>query len=147
MADNTILNLGTGGDLIASDDIAGVKHQRVKVEWGADGTATEVADADGSRLPVKVAKAATATRTSVADSLTSVTILAANTNRKGAIITNDSTALLYIGLGLATATTTNYTTTLNTDGTYVVPDAYTGIIVGIWATAPGTGGARVTELT
>lgn len=42
MADNTILNLGIGGDTIASDDIAGVKHQRVKVEFGADGTASDV---------------------------------------------------------------------------------------------------------
>lgn len=42
MADNTQLNVGTGGDLIASDDIGGVKHQRVKVEFGADGSATDV---------------------------------------------------------------------------------------------------------
>lgn len=38
MADNTTLNVGTGGDVIASDDIGGVKHQRVKVGWGADGS-------------------------------------------------------------------------------------------------------------
>lgn len=52
MADNTQLNVGTGGDLIASDDIAGVKHQRVKVEFGADGSATDVSSA--SPLPVTV---------------------------------------------------------------------------------------------
>lgn len=46
MADNTILNAGTGGDTIASDDIAGVKHQRVKIEYGADGAATDVSDAN-----------------------------------------------------------------------------------------------------
>jgi hypothetical protein len=44
MADNTTLNLGSGGDVIASDDIAGVKHQRVKVEYGADGSATDVSN-------------------------------------------------------------------------------------------------------
>lgn len=41
MADNTTLNTGTGGDIIASDDIGGVKHQRVKVSVGADGSATD----------------------------------------------------------------------------------------------------------
>lgn len=46
MADNTTLNTGTGGDVIASDDIAGVKHQQVKVEWGVDGTATPVSAAN-----------------------------------------------------------------------------------------------------
>lgn len=49
MADNTTLNIGTGGDVIASDDISGVKHQRVKVEFGADGSASDVAA--GNPLP------------------------------------------------------------------------------------------------
>lgn len=46
MADNTTLNTMTGGDVIAADDIAGVKHQQVKVEFGADGTATPVSAAN-----------------------------------------------------------------------------------------------------
>jgi len=37
MADNTTLNTGSGGDVIATDDIAGVKYQRVKIVQGADG--------------------------------------------------------------------------------------------------------------
>lgn len=37
MADNTQLNTGTGGDVIATDDISGVKYQRVKIVLGADG--------------------------------------------------------------------------------------------------------------
>jgi hypothetical protein len=45
MVDNTTLNAGSGGDTIASDDIGGVKHQRVKVEYGADGSATDVSNA------------------------------------------------------------------------------------------------------
>ena len=40
MADNTVLNAGSGGDTIASDDIAGIKHQRIKIEYGEDGSAT-----------------------------------------------------------------------------------------------------------
>lgn len=50
MADNTVLSVGAGGDTIATDDIAGVKHQRVKIEYGADGSATDVSDANP--LPV-----------------------------------------------------------------------------------------------
>ena len=52
MADNTQLNAGSGGDLIATDEIAGVKHQRVKVQHGADGSASDVSAA--SPLPVDV---------------------------------------------------------------------------------------------
>lgn len=37
MADNTQLNLGSGGDVIASDDISGIKYQRVKLALGDDG--------------------------------------------------------------------------------------------------------------
>ena len=37
MTDNTTLNTGTGGDVVASDDISGVKYQRVKLIEGADG--------------------------------------------------------------------------------------------------------------
>lgn len=42
MADNTVLNLGSGGDTISTDDVGGsVKVQRVKVQYGADGSATD----------------------------------------------------------------------------------------------------------
>jgi hypothetical protein len=37
VADNTTLNTGAGGDVIASDDISGVKFQRMKLVHGADG--------------------------------------------------------------------------------------------------------------
>src|SRR5450631_2970345 len=40
--DNTVLNIGAGGDIIATDDIGGVKHELVKVEFGSNGTATQV---------------------------------------------------------------------------------------------------------
>lgn len=53
MADNTQLNQAAAplGDIIATDDIGGIKHQRVKIEVGADGTAQDVAD--GRPMPVK----------------------------------------------------------------------------------------------
>ena len=52
MADNTTLNTGSGGDVIATDDIGGVKHQLVKVEYGAADSATQV-DATNP-LPVEL---------------------------------------------------------------------------------------------
>ena len=50
MPDNTTLNPGVGGDSIASDDIGGVKFQRVKVAFGVDGVAADVSAIDP--LPV-----------------------------------------------------------------------------------------------
>jgi hypothetical protein len=50
MADNTTLNTGAGGDTISTDDLGTVKVQRVKVQYGADGSATDVAS--GTPLPV-----------------------------------------------------------------------------------------------
>ena len=51
MADNVQLNAPTSvGATIATDDIGGVQHQLVKVEFGADGVATQVSAA--APLPV-----------------------------------------------------------------------------------------------
>jgi len=52
MADNVILNPGTGGKTIASDDVGGAQYQRIKPAFGADGAATDVSTADP--LPVSV---------------------------------------------------------------------------------------------
>lgn len=51
MADNTTINVGTGGDVIADDDIGGVKFQRVKIALGADGV-NDGDVASGNPLPV-----------------------------------------------------------------------------------------------
>lgn len=42
--DNTQLNPAAGGDIIAADEINGVKVQRVKIQVGADGVAQDVSD-------------------------------------------------------------------------------------------------------
>ena len=44
MADNVTLNSGTGGATLAADDISGIHHQRVKIQYGVDGAATDVSD-------------------------------------------------------------------------------------------------------
>ena len=51
MSDNTRLNHGDQGDLIATDDIGGVKYQRVKLIHGADGT-NDGDVSGGNPLPV-----------------------------------------------------------------------------------------------
>jgi hypothetical protein len=86
----------------------------------------------------------TSTPTTVASSVTSVTILASNSNRKGATIWNDSTANLFIELG-ATATQAAFTAKLSAGGYYEVPFRYSGVISGIWSAANGN--ALVRELT
>lgn len=90
--------------------------------------------------------AMTPTASNVASSATSVTLLASNANRKMAVITNESTAVLYVKLGAA-ASATSYTYKLGAgDAAEILPEQnyiYTGIIDGIWASANGA--ARVTE--
>jgi len=56
MSDNVTLNIQSGGDTISADDISGVKVQRVKVQYGADGSATDVDSTHG--LPVNSAQVA-----------------------------------------------------------------------------------------
>lgn len=99
-------------------------------------------------LSVTPTVAATSTLSNVADSATSVTLLAANAARYGFRIYNDSTVDLTIKLG-TTASATSLTEKLlpgQSWGTAEIGVNYTGRIDGIWASAPG-GAARVTELT
>lgn len=98
---------------------------------------------------VVVFDSGTATLANVSGAASSTTLIAANANRLGAAIVNDSSAILYVKLG-SSASSTSYTVMLagtvsSIAAYYEVPFGYTGIITGIWASA--TGNARVTELT
>lgn len=57
MADNFVANAGSGGSTFAADDISSVLHPRVKVEWGADGSASDTSAS--APLPVQVIGQAT----------------------------------------------------------------------------------------
>lgn len=145
MADNTQLNPGVGGDVISTDDLGGgVKVQRVKVQFGVGGTATDVSG--GNPLPVtsSATAAGTGAVTSVAASVVSVSLLVANAARLGATIQNDGADNLYLCLG-ATSSLAAFTVKIPPQGYYEVPYRYTGAISGIWDVA--TGSARITELT
>ena len=102
MSDNTVINLGTGGDVIASDDISGVKWQRVKITYGVDGTATDVSDTLGARVPINLSQSA---------------LLPSALGPAGGLQVEDVTAPASITLqasqvaGNANATTTRTTTT------------------------------------
>lgn len=84
---------------------------------------------------------------SVASSASSVAILAANNQRKGATVYNTDANALHLRLDGGTATTTTgFNVKLDLDEYFEVPFGYTGAISGIWA-ADGTGAANVAEFT
>jgi len=96
---------------------------------------------------VKEVRSTTPSQSTVADTATSTTLLASNSNRLGATIANDSSAVLYVLLGSGTASATNYSVRMVQYSYYEVPFNYTGQIVGVWASDPGDGAARITELS
>lgn len=142
----------TAGFLIGSDGNARSLPVQPRVYNGATWDRMRGTSADGLLVNLGanndvIMVSSTAAQTSVADNAASVTLLASNANRRGATIFNDSSALLYVLLGSGPATTTTYTARLYSQGYYEVPAGYTGIIVGIWASDPNDGAARITELT
>jgi hypothetical protein len=86
----------------------------------------------------------TGAQSNVNSSASSVEILAADKNRNGFTLYNDSTAILYLLLSDGTASTTVYTTQVAANGGFFeAPYNYRGAVNGIWAVANGA--ARVTE--
>jgi len=83
--------------------------------------------------------------TNVGASVTSVSLLVANSSRKAAYFFNDSPQALYLKFG-TTASNTSYTLQIPAFTLYEMPlPVYTGAIDGIWISAVGT--VRITELT
>lgn len=109
--------------------------------------AVTLVDALGAASAISSAAPSVGTQTSVASSASDATILAANVARKGAIIYNDSTAILYILLAVGTSSTSNYSMQIPANGGSFTlnPGEYTGVIKGLWASANGN--ARVTEFS
>lgn len=101
MADNTRLNPGAGGDLIATDELpGGEKVARSKVMLGANGQDNGDVSLTNP-MPVKPRPITFAAPTFAAVATTSTEILAANSSRRGAIIVNDSDEVIYLGIGAA----------------------------------------------
>ena len=87
---------------------------------------------------------ATATSSAVNASTTSVSLLAANASRKGAIIWNASTAILYLDLDAASSNSA-YAVQIGAGDYSEVPFGFTGEISGVWAAANGN--AHIREFT
>jgi len=85
----------------------------------------------------------TGVASSVAVSVSSVTLVALNVDRKQVIIRNDTNSNLYIAHG-ATATTSNAVKLKKND--VYIEDKYTGVISGIWDSVAGGGNAQITEV-
>lgn len=118
---------------------------------GTAAAAHRVTLASDDPLVVLAGAPTTGAKSNVNDGASSVTILAANASRKGALFWNDSTVALYLDLSGGTATTTSCSVKVPADGLYELPDngkrgVYTGLITGIWS-SDASGAVRVTEFT
>lgn len=116
----------------------------VYLQAAGDSIAVTGATSPSAPILTQSARSTAGTRSSVAAAVADTLILAANALRKGVRVYNDSTALLYLGLGATAVSTTNYTAQVPAGG-YYWEDNFAGQVRGYWATA--TGSARVTELT
>lgn len=99
MADNVTLNPGTGGAVVATDDIAGVQFQRVKVTYGVDGVADDVSAANP--LPVAISSvplpAGAATETTLEALQTLLATLSASVGNHNAPFVDGSPGQVMLG--------------------------------------------------
>ena len=123
--------MGAAVSLVTPNPAAGNVDQRVSA---------------ANPFPMTTVAATSGAVTNVNDSATSVTLLTANTNRKACVITNTSSAILYVRLASGTASALMFTYRLPQNATQEITMPYTGIITGVWATDPNDGVAVVTEL-
>lgn len=121
---------------------------REDIDIGASGKAKRVVifNSSGNEVSIGSPSSSTGTTSTVAGNASSVTLLSSNTSRKGAVIFNDSSAILYVKLG-TTASSSDFSYRVNPYQTLEIGAnfLYTGRIDAIWASA--TGNARITELT
>jgi len=150
-ATHSLTGAGGGAGIQYADGAVAATPTGTAVTWNDSGTERVVSVS--KPLPVNVAPltAALDTVTVVQDSnstaaltqIASVTILAANANRKEALIFNNSTANLFLAF-TGTASATAFTVKLAAGTAYALPaPLYKGVIAGIWDAANGT--AQVTE--
>jgi hypothetical protein len=100
---------------------------------------------DGS---LKMPSSGTAAISSTSVSTTNQTLKAANTSRRGLIISNmAATAVLFIKYGATAVSATSHTVRIPAYGYWEMPlPIYTGRVDGIWDVTTGGGNALVTEL-
>lgn len=91
-------------------------------------------------------KSATATRTTVSASTSSVSLLGSNSARKQLILYNHSASVAYVNFG-ATASSSAFTVRMTGNSTFILDNnpIYTGQLSAIWTLAVGD--MQVTEMT
>ena len=146
MSDNVAITPGSG-DVIAADDVSGVKYQKLKIAVGSAGSANLV---DTSHpLPVTVVNSASSsTATSPAQTTVGTTnaqLFASNSSRKKLIIQNTGTTKIKVSLGSTASTQSAYTICLGPcsasdegDGGSYVDTTWTGAVQVISSAASGT---------
>lgn len=142
MADNTTLNVGTLGDTLGTDDIGGVKYQRVKLIFGPDGVNRGDVE-QANPLPVQIATPTNTFPTvasvqAISASVTSLTLFATTSSRVGASIWNESSSRLYVKVGQG-ASTTLFSFKIAPYGYWEMsPKGLGGAISGVWEVATGS---------
>lgn len=105
MPDDVTINKGEGGAAIAADEIAGTHHQRVKLQHGADGSATDVSTA--SPLPANV-ETEPATKADGGEGLPAVVkVIGGYDSSKVQALATDSSGILQADISAALPTGTN----------------------------------------
>ena len=128
-------------NVIAANKKMALESVKAVLLVGPDG---EPYASSGGSLTVDIGGQGTGSNvTSVSASVSSVTLLASNSDRVEAIIENDSVEDLYVKFGSG-ATASSYTKKIE-QGDAIVVDSYTGIITGVWSAASVD--ARITEVT
>lgn len=150
---------GGGGDASAANQVTGNTNIGATNETAAaSDTATSGLNGLIKRLLARVTvlinalggtdglRAPTATRTTVNSGTTSVTILASNSARKGAVIYNSDVNILRLDMSGGSAAASRCQYAIATGQSFEVPFGFSGAITGIWD-ADGTGIADVVEFT
>lgn len=133
---------GVAKNIAVDDNGSGILVQLFKLMFGTLDTGFTAVDA-ANPLPVQTSGSSTGTLTSVAASMSSQTLLAANASRRGYTLWNNSTATLYVLNATGTATTSSASVPIGPQEYYEVPFNYKGIVSGIWSAANGA--ALITE--
>lgn len=103
-----------------------------------------VISSDQSPISVTNTLSSTGTITSVANAITSTTLLSANTARRGFIVFNDSLTIVFLAFS-ATASATAFSVKMQPGSEYEPGIDYTGVISSIASAAQGN--MRITEFT
>lgn len=134
------------GALVDARTVGSSYHRQAMVIGDPD-TDTEVAEVVGGGLRIRPMPASSSAVTAVTAAVATTTLLAANANRLGAFVYNDTAGTLYVKLGTG-AVLSDFSFPLPGGAVYELPtwsSIYTGIITGFFMQTSGV--ARVTELT